>query len=69
MIGDQIERVQRFESENEHWVAALLFVREVVKARGHPLGRSARRAEDARYSDEKIMEMIATVALATLPTT
>jgi uncharacterized peroxidase-related enzyme len=65
MSEDEIERAQRFESEDEQRAAALRFAREVVDTRGHPSEESLEKARNAGYTDEQIMEMIATVALAT----
>ncbi len=65
MSEDEIERVQRFESEDEKRAAALRFAREVVENRGHPSDESFNEAREAGYTDEQIIEMVATVALAT----
>ena len=65
MSEDEIERVQRFESEDEQRAAALRFAREVVENRGHPSDESFNEAREAGYTDEQIIEMVATVALAT----
>ncbi|MCA1729457.1 MAG: hypothetical protein LC751_08620 [Actinobacteria bacterium] len=65
MSEDEIERVQQFESEDEQRAAALRFAREVVESRGHPSDESLEEARNAGYSDEQIIEMVATVVLAT----
>ena len=65
MSEDEIESVQRFESEDEKRAAALRFAREVVENRGHPSDESFNEAREAGYTDEQIIEMVATVALAT----
>jgi alkylhydroperoxidase family enzyme len=62
---DEIRRVQQFESENEQRAAALKLARDVVESRGHPSDESFDEAREARYTDEQIIEIIATVALAT----
>jgi alkylhydroperoxidase family enzyme len=62
---DEIERVQQFESEDEQRAAALRFAREVVESRGHPSDESLEEAREAGYTDEQIIEMVATVVLAT----
>jgi alkylhydroperoxidase family enzyme len=65
MSEDEIERVQRFESEDEQRAAALRFAREVVESRGHPSDESLEEAREAGYTDEQIIEMVATVVLST----
>ncbi len=65
MSEDEIERVQQFESEDEQRAAALRFAREVVENRGHPSDESFNEAREAGYTDEQIIEMVATVVLAT----
>ncbi len=65
MSEDEIERVQQFESEDEQRAAALRFAREVVEHRGHPSDGSFNEAREAGYTDEQIIEMVATVVLAT----
>jgi alkylhydroperoxidase family enzyme len=65
MSDDEIGRVQRFESEDEKRAAALRFTREVVENRGHPSDESLEEAREAGYTDEQIIEMVATVVLAT----
>jgi alkylhydroperoxidase family enzyme len=65
MSEDEIERVQQFESEDEQRAAALWFAREVVENRGHPSDESFNEAREAGYTDEQIIEMVATVVLAT----
>jgi alkylhydroperoxidase family enzyme len=65
MSEDEIERVQGFESEDEQRAAALRFAREVVENRGHPSDESLEEAREAGYTDEQIIEMIATVVLST----
>ena len=57
MSEDEIERVQRFESEDEQRAAALRFAREVVESRGHPSDESLEEAREAGYTDEQIDEM------------
>ncbi len=41
------------------------FAKDVVETRGHPSDESFDAASEAGYTDEQIMEMISTVALAT----
>ncbi len=65
MSEDEIQRVQQFDSEDEQRAAALKFAREVVETRGQPSDEALDEARNAGYSDEQIIEMIATVALAT----
>ena len=65
MSDDEIERVQQFESEDEQRAAALRFAREVVESRGHPSDEALDEARNVGYTDEQILEMVATVALAT----
>ena len=65
MSQDEIERAQRFESEDEQRAAALRFAREVVETRGHPSDEALDEVRNAGYTDEQIVEMVATVALAT----
>jgi alkylhydroperoxidase family enzyme len=62
---DEIGRVQQFESEDEKRAAALRFAREVVESRGHASDEAFNEAREAGYTDEQIMEIIATIALAT----
>ena len=62
---DEIQRVQQFESEDEQRAAALKLTRDVVESRGHPSDESFNEAREAGYTDEQIIEIIATVALAT----
>ncbi len=62
---DEIERFQRFESENEQRAAALRFAREVVETRGHPSDEAFNGVREAGYTDEQIIEIIATVVEAT----
>lgn len=65
MSEEEIERAQRFESEDESRAAALRFAREVVETRGHPSDEALDEVRSAGYTDEQIIEMVATVALAT----
>ena len=65
MSKDEIERAQRFESEDEQRAAALRFAREVVETRGHPSEEALEEVRNAGYTDEQIVEMVATVNLAT----
>jgi alkylhydroperoxidase family enzyme len=65
MSQDDVGHAQRFESNDEKRAAALRFAREVVETRGHPSDESFEAVRDAGYTDEHIMEMISTVALAT----
>jgi alkylhydroperoxidase family enzyme len=65
MSEEEVERAQRFESEQEQRAAALRFAREVVESRGHPSDEAIDEARNAGYTDEQIVEMVATVALAT----
>ncbi len=62
---DEVGQAQRFESNDEKRAAALRFAREVVETRGHPSDESFEAVREAGYTDEQIMEMISTVALAT----
>ena len=57
--------MQRFESEDEQRAAALRFAREVVENRGHPSDESLQEAREAGYTDEQIIEMVATAVLST----
>ena len=65
MSQDEIERAQQFESEDEQRAGALRFAREVVETRGHPSDESLEEVRNAGYTDEQVVEMVATVALAT----
>ena len=65
MSQNDVGQAQRFESDDEKRAAALRFAREVVETRGHPSDESFEAVRDAGYTDEQIMEMISTVALAT----
>ncbi len=65
MDQDEVGQAQRFESNDEKRAAALRFAREVVESRGHPSDESFEAVREAGYTDEQIMEMISTVALAT----
>ena len=65
MSEEEVERAQRFESEQEQRAAAFRFAREVVESRGHPSDEAIDEARNANYTDEQIVEMVATVALAT----
>ena len=65
MSEDEIERAQRFESEDEQRAAALRFAREVVETRGHPSEEALEEVRNAGYTNEQIVEMVATVNLAT----
>ena len=65
MSEDEIERAQRFESEDDQRAAALRFAREVVETRGHPSDEALEEVRNAGYTDEQIVEMVATVNLAT----
>ncbi len=65
MSEDEIERAQRFESEDDQRAAALRFAREVVESRGHPSDEALDEVRNAGYTDEQIIEMVATVNLAT----
>jgi len=65
MSKDEIERAQRFESEDKQRAAALRFAREVVETRGHPSEEALEEVRNAGYTDEQIVEMVATVNLAT----
>lgn len=62
---EERERAQRFDSEDENRAAALRFARDVVENRGHISDDSFDEAREAGYTDEQVMEIIATVALAT----
>jgi alkylhydroperoxidase family enzyme len=65
MSEDEVERAQRFESEDEQRAAALRFAREVVENRGHPSDEALDEVRNAGYTDEQIVEMVATINLAT----
>jgi alkylhydroperoxidase family enzyme len=65
MSQDEIERAQRFESEDDQRAQALRFAREVVETRGHPSDEALDEVRNAGYTDEQIIEMVATVNLAT----
>lgn len=65
MSEEEIERAQRFESEDEQLAAALRFAREVVETRGHPSDEALDEVRNAGYTDEQIIEIVATVNLAT----
>jgi alkylhydroperoxidase family enzyme len=62
---EEVGRAQQFESEDEKRAAALRFAREVVETRGKPSDEAFEEAREAGYTDEQIMEIIATIALAT----
>jgi alkylhydroperoxidase family enzyme len=64
MSENEIERAQRFESEDDERGSALRFVREVVETRGQPSDEALDEVRNAGYTDEQIIEMAATVALA-----
>jgi uncharacterized peroxidase-related enzyme len=61
---DEIQRVQQFESEGEGLAAALRFTRELVENRGRTSDEAWNEVREAGYTDEQILEIIATVALA-----
>lgn len=65
MSEEEIQRAQRFESEDARRAAGLRFVREVVETRGHPSDGALNEVREAGYSDEEILEMVANVALTT----
>ncbi len=65
MNQDDVGQAQRFESDDEKRATALRFAREVVETRGHPFDASFNAVREAGYTDEQIMEMVSTVALAT----
>ncbi len=65
MSQDEIERAQRFESEDDQRAAALQFTREMVETRGQPSDEALDEVRNAGYTDEQIMEMVTTIALAT----
>ena len=65
MSQEEIERAQRFESEDDQRAAALRFAREVVESRGQPSDEALDEVRNASYTDEQIIEMVTTVALAT----
>jgi alkylhydroperoxidase family enzyme len=65
MSEKEIERAQWFESEDDQRAAALRFAREVVESRGQPSDQALDEVRNAGYTDEQIIEMIATIALAT----
>ena len=65
MSEEEVERAQRFESEDDQRAAALRFAREVVETRGQPSNEALEEVRNAGYTDEQIIEMVATVNLAT----
>ena len=65
MSEDEIERSQRFESEDDQRAAAPRFAREVVESRGQPSDQALDEVRNAGYTDEQIVEMVATVGLST----
>jgi alkylhydroperoxidase family enzyme len=65
MSEDEVVRAQRFESEDEQRAAALRFAQEVVENRGHPSEDALNEVRNAGYTDEQIIEMVATINLAT----
>ncbi len=65
MSQDEVGQAQRFESDEENRTAALRFAREVVETRGHPSDESFDAVREAGYTDEQIIKMVSTVALAT----
>ena len=65
LIEDEIQRVQRFEYKDEKRAATLRSDRDVVDNRGHPSDESFNAAREADYTDEQIIEIVATVAFAT----
>jgi alkylhydroperoxidase family enzyme len=65
MSEEEVDRVQRFESEDDQRAAALRFAREVVENRGHPSDEALEEVRNAGYTDEQIIEMVATINLAT----
>ncbi len=65
MSQDEIDRAQRFESEDDQRAGALRFAREVVESRGHPSDEALEEVRNVGYTDEQIIEMVATIALAT----
>ena len=64
MSEDEIERAQQFESEDGQRAAALRFAWEVVETRGQLSDEALDELRNAGYTDEQIIEMVATVALA-----
>ena len=64
MSEAEIERAQRFESEDGQRAAALRFAWEVVETRGQPSDEALNELRNAGYTDKQIIEMVATVALA-----
>ncbi len=66
MSEDEIDRAQRFESEDEQRAAALRFAREVVETRGQPSDEALGEVRNAGYTDEQIIEIVATINLANL---
>jgi alkylhydroperoxidase family enzyme len=65
MSQEEIERAQRFESEDDQRAAALRFAREMVETRGQPSDEALDEVRNAGYTDAQIIEMVATIALAT----
>ena len=64
MSEAEIERAQRFESEDGQRAAALRFAWEVVETRGQPSDEALNELPNAGCTDKQIIEMVATVALA-----
>jgi alkylhydroperoxidase family enzyme len=64
MTEDEIDRAQRFESEDEQRAAALRFARDVVETRGQPSDEALDEVRNAGYTDEQIIEIVATINLA-----
>ena len=64
MSEEEIDRVQRFQSEDEQRAAALRFAREVVETRGQPSDEALDEVRNAGYTDEQIIEIVATINLA-----
>ena len=65
MSEEEVERAQRFESEDDQRAAALRFAREVVDSRGQPSDQALNEVRNAGYTEEQVVEMVATIALAT----
>jgi alkylhydroperoxidase family enzyme len=64
MSQEEIGRAQQFESEDEKRAAALRFARELVETRGKPSDEAFGEVRGGGYTDEQIMEIVATVVLA-----
>lgn len=62
---EEIGRAQRFESEDPRRAVALKFAHEAVQNRGHTSDEVFDEVQQAGYSDEQVMEIVANVVLTT----